>query len=397
MLTAETILQEAKALAPYMIELRRDIHAHPELGRQEFRTQALVLRELEAMGIEAAPIADTGVLGLIRGAKPGKTIGLRADMDALPIQEATGLPFASQNPGVMHACGHDAHTAALLGAAKLLTAHREELCGNVKLFFQPNEEGDGGAQRMVDAGCLENPTVDAVFGGHNTTGDKPGEYGLKYDKCYAASNTFTVTVKGKGCHGAYPGSGLDPIVVASHIVVALQTLVSRRIYATDSAVVTIGSFHAGTAGNIIPESVELRGTIRTLGPKMRADMCRWFTELVEGTARAMGAEAVVDLRESHPGVVNEEEFSALVYESMVKLVGRDNIRIGREPNMGTEDFGAFMKRDLSVPGCFCSFGFGDGEQECRFPAHSPHHRTNEEGLAYAAALFAQVSLDFLNK
>ena len=397
MLTAEMLLQEAKALSDYMIAIRRDIHAHPELGRQEKRTQALVLRELEQMGIECTPIADTGVLGLLRGGKEGKTIGLRADMDALPIQEDTGLPFASENAGVMHACGHDAHTASLLGAAKLMAAHREELQGNVKFFFQPNEEGDGGAQRMVDAGCLENPTVDAVFGGHSSTAKMPGEYGLKFDKCYAASNTFKVIVKGKGCHGAYPGSGLDPIVVASQIVVGLQTLTSRRIYATDSAIVTVGSFHAGTAGNIIPESVELKGTIRTLGPKMRADMCRWFTELVEGTAKAMGAEAIVELQESHPGVVNEEQFSNLVYESMIKLVGRENIRIAREPNMGTEDFGAFMKRDLSVPGCFCSFGFGDGGVDCKYPAHSPFHRINEDGLAYAAALFAQVCFDYLNK
>ena len=395
MLTPELILQEAKNLSDYMIAIRRDIHAHPELGREEYRTQALVIRELEAMGIEARPIADTGVLGLLRGAKPGKTIGLRADMDALPIQEDSGLPFASQNAGVMHACGHDAHTATLLGTAKLLAAHKDELSGNVKFFFQPNEEGDGGAQRMVDAGCLENPTVDAVFGGHNSTEKLPGQYGLKFDKCYAASNTFTVTVHGKGCHGAYPGSGLDPIVVASQIVVALQTLTSRRLYATDSAIVTVGSFHAGTAGNIIPETVELKGTIRTLGPEMRENMCRWFTELVEGTAKAMGARAEVDLRESHPGVVNEEAFSNLVYDSMIKLVGKENIRLARIPNMGTEDFGAFMKRDLSVPGCFCSFGFGG--ENCDKPAHSPFHRINEEGMAYAAALFAQVSVDFLRE
>ena len=331
MLTAEMILQEAKNLSEYMIALRRDIHTHPEMGRHETRTQALVIRELEAMGIECAPIADTGVLGLLRGAHPGKTIGLRADMDALPIQEDTGLEYASQNTGVMHACGHDAHTAALLGAAKLMAAHKDELHGNVKFFFQPNEEGDGGAQRMVDAGCLENPTVDAVFGGHNTTEKEPGVYGLKYDKCYAASNSFTVTVKGRGCHGAYPGSGLDPIVVASQIVVALQTLTSRRIYATDSAIVTVGSFHAGTAGNIIPETVELKGTIRTLGPEMRANMCKWFTELVEGVAKSMGAEAIVDLRESHPGVVNEEGMCDLVYESMTKLVGKENVRLAVSP------------------------------------------------------------------
>lgn len=394
MLTPEIILQEAKNLSDYMIAIRRDIHAHPELGRDEYRTQALVIRELEAMGIEARPIADTGVLGLLRGGKPGKTIGLRADMDALPIREETGLPFASQNEGVMHACGHDLHTASLLGAAKLLNTHRGELCGNVKFFFQPNEEGDGGAQRMVDQGCLENPTVDAVFCGHNSTGTRAGEYGLKYGDCYAASNGFIVTVKGKGCHGAYPASGIDPIVVASQIVTALQTLSSRRVYATDSVIVTVGSFHAGTAGNIIPAEAVLRGTIRSFGPEMRKKMCEMFRTLVEGVAESMGAQADVTIIESYPGVVNHEGFSGLVEKSMVKLVGRDKVELQRIPNMGTEDFGAFMK-NLTVPGCYCEFGFGDGGVECIHPAHGCFYRANEEGLAYAAALFAQVSADFL--
>ena len=394
MLTSEQILQEAKALQGYMTEIRRDIHAHPELGRQETRTQAIILKELREMGIECAPCADTGVLGIIRGAKPGKTIGLRADIDALPVKEETGLPFASQNEGVMHACGHDLHAASLLGAAKLLNAHKEELSGNVKLFFQPDEEGDGGAQRMVDEGCLENPTVDAVFCGHNSTGTKAGEYGLKYGDCYAASNGFVVTVKGKGCHGAYPASGIDPIVVASQIVTALQTLPARRVYATDKVVVTVGSFHSGTAGNIIPADAVLKGTIRSFGPEMRKKMCEMFRTLVEGVAASMGAEAEVTLIEGYPGVVNHDGFSALVEQSMVKLVGRDKVEIQQIPNMGTEDFGAFMK-DLIVPGCYCEFGFGDGQVECIHPAHGCFYRANEEGLPYAAALFAQVSVDFL--
>ena len=396
MLTPETILQVAKNLSDYMTGIRRDIHAHPELGRQETRTQALILKELEAMGIEARPCADTGVLGIIRGGKEGKTIGLRADIDALPVKEETGLPFASQNEGVMHACGHDLHAASLLGAAKLLNAHKEELCGNVKLFFQPDEEGDGGAQRMVNEGCLENPQVDAVFCGHNSTGTRAGEYGLKYGDCYAASNGFIVTVRGKGCHGAYPASGIDPIVVASQIVTALQTLSSRRVYATDSVIVTVGSFHAGTAGNIIPAEAVLKGTIRSFGPEMRKKMCDMFRTLVEGVAESMGGEADVTIIESYPGVVNHEGFSALVEQAMVKLVGRDKVEIQRIPNMGTEDFGAFMK-DLTIPGCYCEFGFGDGRVECIHPAHGCYYRANEEGLHYAAALFAQVSVDFLRE
>ena len=394
MLKPETILQEAKALTEYMTEIRRDIHAHPELGRQEKRTQAVILRELEAMGIEARPIAGTGVLGLIHGEKPGKAIGLRADIDALPVQEETGLPFASRNEGVMHACGHDLHTASLLGAARILHHHKADLCGTVKLFFQPDEVGDGGAQWMVDEGCMENPTVEAVFCGHNSTDKTAGEYGLKYGDCYAASNGFIVTVRGKGCHGAYPASGIDPIVVASQIVTALQTLSSRRVYATDSVIVTVGSFHAGTAGNIIPAEAVLKGTIRSFGPEMRKKMCDMFRTLVEGVAASMGAEADVTMIEGYPGVVNHDGFSALVEKSMVKLVGREKVEIQKIPNMGTEDFGAFMK-DLTVPGCYCEFGFGDGGVECVHPAHGCFYRANEEGLSYAAALFVQVAQDFL--
>ena len=382
MLTSEQILQEAKALQGYMTEVRRDIHAHPELGRQETRTQALILKELQEMGIECAPCADTGVVGRIRGGKEGKTIGLRADIDALPVKEETGLPFASQNEGVMHACGHDLHAASLLGAAKLLNAHKEERYG--------------GAQRMVDEGCLENPAVDAVFCGHNSTGTPAGQYGLKYGDCYAASNGFVIKVKGKGCHGAYPASGIDPIVVASQIVVALQTLSSRRVYATDSVIVTVGAFHAGTAGNIIPAEAVLKGTIRSFGPEMRKKMCDMFRTLVEGVAESMGAEADVTIIESYPGVVNHEGFSALVEQAMVKLVGRDKVEIQRIPNMGTEDFGAFMK-GLTIPGCYCEFGFGDGGVECIHPAHGCFYRANEEGLSYAAALFAQVAQDFLRE
>ena len=198
MLTPNEILAQAGDLQDYMTALRRDVHAHPELGGDEHRTQERILRELAEMGIEAHPCADTGVVGILSGGKPGKTIGLRADIDALPIQEETGLPFSSENAGCMHACGHDTHLAALLGAAKLLSAHRDELCGNVKFFFQPDEEGNGGAQRMVDAGCLENPHVDAVFGAHNGVDQAVGQYGLKYGRCYAASNPFVITIHGTG-------------------------------------------------------------------------------------------------------------------------------------------------------------------------------------------------------
>lgn len=393
---AKEILREAKALQDEMTALRRDIHAHPELGGRETRTQALILRELAAMGIEARPCAETGVLGLLRGGRAGKTIGLRADIDALPIQEETGLDFSSRNPGVMHACGHDTHTAALLGAARLLSAHRADLRGNVKFFFQPDEENNGGAQRMVDDGCLENPHVDAVFGGHSATSAPAGQYLLKYGQSYAASNPFRIVVHGKGCHGAFPASGIDAVAVACQIVCALQTLVSRRIPATDSAVVTVGAFHAGTAGNIIAETAELKGIIRTLGPEMRARMCALVEETAQGVAIAMGARAEVTIIESYPGVVNTDDMTALVENSMAALVGRENIVMEKVPGMGTEDFGAFFMGH-NIPGCYAHFGFGDGGRECGYPAHGPHFRVNEAGLAYAAALHAQVVFDYLEQ
>lgn len=392
-LDPETLLREAKALQEELVALRRDIHAHPELGSCEVRTTALIKKYLEELGIEVRPCTETGVLGILYGGKPGKTIGLRADIDALPIQEETGLPFASKNAGVMHACGHDLHTASLMGAAKILSAHRDALCGNVKFFFQPDEEGNGGAERMVRAGCLQGPDVDAVFGGHSSTGRIAGHYGLKYGKTYAASNPFTILIRGQGCHGAYPGSGIDSIAVACQVVAALQTLVSRRIFATDSAVVTVGSFHAGTAGNIVAGEAELKGIIRTLGPEMREKMCRMVKETAEGVAAAMGASAEVQIRTSYPGVVNEDGFTALVQQAMAELVGQEGVELETIPNMGTEDFGYFMD---GIPGCYCSFGFGDGRNECRFPAHGPYFRANEAGLAYAAALHANVAVRYLN-
>lgn len=356
-LDPQTLLQEAKGLQEELVAIRRDIHAHPELGSREVRTTARIQAYLEGLGVEVKPCVETGVLGVLYGGKPGRTIGLRADIDALPIQEETGLPFASQNAGVMHACGHDLHTASLMGAAKILAAHRDELCGNVKFFFQPDEEGNGGAERMVKAGCLQNPSVDAVFGGHSTTSKIAGHYGLTYGKSYAASNPFTIRVRGQGCHGAFPGSGIDSIAVACQVVTALQTLVSRRIFATDSAVVTVGSFHAGTAGNIIAGEAELKGIIRTLGPEMRQKMCRMVKETAEGVAAAMGASAEVNIRTSYPGVVNDDAFTALVQETMTELVGKDGVHLETIPSMGTEDFGYFMD---GIPGCYCDFGFGDG-------------------------------------
>ena len=279
-------MEQLREATEKAIALRRAIHRHPEMGNAEFETSALVERTLAGLGWEVTRPVGTAVLATLHGARPGKTIAFRADMDALRIREATGLPFQSEIDGVMHACGHDLHTAGLLGAAMLLTAHRDRLCGSVRVLFQPDEEGDGGALRMMDAGCLDG--VDAVFGAHVEPNLPAGTVGLKYGKMYAASDTFRVVVHGEGCHGASPHDGIDAIAIGAQIVTALQQVVSRRVSPTDAAVVTVGKFHGGTQMNAICDEAVLEGILRTLGPESRQKVKRLFTGTVEGIACAMG-------------------------------------------------------------------------------------------------------------
>ena len=386
-------LQEAREFAPWLNEIFFQLHRQPELGCQEFKTQALILRELEAMGIEAATIADTGVLGIIRGERPGKTVAFRADMDALPIQEETGLPYASQIPGVMHACGHDSHVTMLLGAAKLLNAHKDKLQGNVKLFFQPAEESSGGAQRMIAAGCMENPHVDGVFFGHSSS--KPmGTIEVRAGANSAASNTFTVTFRGKGSHGAAPHKGTDVIVAACQAVTALQTICSRRTNPTDAVVVTIGSFHAGTSSNILPESAVLTGIIRTLSPEVRARAKEDFRQILSGVAAAMNVEVEIDLQDGYAATINDEAMTQIVRASAAKVLGKENVLEKPLPTMGTEDFSYFCQ---AAPGCNYHIGTGNPEKGPIYPGHTPKFAVDPEALLYGTAIYAQIAEDFLNQ
>lgn len=387
-------LQEAQAFAPELKEILFQIHRNPELGRNEYKTQALVLAELEKLGIEAKPIADTGVLGIIRGGKPGKTIAFRGDMDALPIEETTDLPYKSQTPGVMHACGHDVHVTVLLGAAKLLAAHKEELHGNVKLFFQPDEEGWGGALRMIEEGCMENPHVDAVFYGHSTPIRPAGSVLIGSGPRSAASNPFTLTFRGKGTHGANPSGGTDAIVAACQAVTALQTICSRRTHPLDSIVVSVGSFHAGTAGNIIPETAVLQGMMRTLKPATRERAKEDFRQIVAGIATAMGVEVDIDLREGYAATINDDAMTELARKSAVKVMGSENVYESKQPSLGTEDVGYFLQK---APGCYYSLGVGNEEMGYTKPLHNPGFTADPEALAYGAALFAQIAEDFLSE
>ncbi len=390
----DVILTEARAAAEQAALLRRTIHAHPERGNCEIETAALAARTLERLGFEVSRPVGTAVVGLLRGGSPGKTVALRADMDALPVEEATGLPCASRVPGVMHACGHDMHTAGLLGAAMVLADHREALHGCVKLLFQPDEEGDGGARRMIDAGCMENPHVDAVFGAHVTPDLPAGSVGFRYGKAYAASDMFTVRVLGRGCHGASPHEGVDAVAAGAQMVCALQSIVSRRVAPTDAAVVTVGAFHGGDAGNVIAETAELKGILRTLGPESRANVRRWFREAVEGVCAATGARAEIELRESYPGVVNDDPSVDFARDVAARLLGRDRVSVIGAPTMGTEDFGEFLR---VAPGCFWHLGVRSDAPGSGEPLHSPRFTPDEAALLPLVALHSAIAMAYLSR
>lgn len=381
---------DLEAAAARAVELRRRIHRNPELGNEERATSALVADTLEALGWQVARPVGTAVMATLEGGHPGKTVAFRADMDALRIREATGLPFASTVPGVMHACGHDFHTAGLLGAAMLLTPRRASLRGRVRLLFQPDEEGTGGAARMIEAGCLDG--VDAVFGAHVDPDLPTGAVGVKYGKMYAASDTFKLTIRGAGCHGASPSDGIDAIAVGAQVVTALQQIVSRRIAPTDSAVVSIGKFHAGTQMNAIADEAVLEGILRTLGPESRAQVKRLFRETAEGICAAMGARAEVAIRESYPGIVNHDAMVDLVRDTAAGLLGPDKVALLRQPTMGTEDFGCFL---LKVPGAFYKLGVGNPDVGAVCPIHSPGFIADEAAMATLVALHAGIALRML--
>lgn len=384
--------EEALALAPEWQELFFTLHRCPELGRREYRTSALVRRRLEELGIPYAPAADTGAVAVITGGRPGKTIGFRADMDALPIAEETGLPYASQNPGVMHACGHDFHTAALLGAAQLLQNHRETLPGTVKLFFQPDEEGDGGAARMIAAGCMEHPHVDAMLCCHVESGIPAGTLCTRSGPVCAASNPFAVTLRGKGTHGAKPHLGTDVIAAGAQIVTALQTISSRRTAPTEPVVVTVGSFHSGEAGNVLPEEAKFTGILRTMGGAARERVKADFRAIVSGVASAMGVEAEIEIFESYPGCVNDRAVTALLMSSARKILGSQNVWEQDAPTLGTDDFGYFSD---AAPGCYYYVGVGNREKGWTYPNHNPHFAADPDALPLAAAVEAQAASDYL--
>ena len=382
--------QEALALMPALRDIFCTLHQYPELGRQEHRTAGVIRRRLGELGIEHTPLADTGTMAVIRGGRPGRTIAFRADIDALPITEETALAYASQNPGVMHACGHDFHTAALLGAAELLHRHREELRGNVKLLFQPDEERDGGGARMIAAGCMENPHVDAALCCHVESGLPTGTLSVRSGPICAASNPFTLTLRGRGSHGAKPHLGDDVIVAGAQIISALQTISSRRTSPTEPVVVTVGSFHSGTACNILAEQAEITGILRTMGDQARQRVKADFQSIAGGIAAAMGVTAEFEIVDGYPCCDNDQGITDLLRRAAGKILGAENVLELAEPSLGADDFGYFSSL---VPGCYFYIGVGSGDSA--YPNHNPRFTADPQALPLAAAVEAQAALDFL--
>jgi hippurate hydrolase len=393
MKTAE-ILAEAHDLLDATVALRRRIHRHPELGLMLPRTQAAVLEALDGLGLEIKRgQKTTSVVATLRGARPGRTILLRGDMDALPMPEDTGLPFASEVPGAMHACGHDAHTAMLAGAARLLARHRDEIAGTIVFMFQPGEEGYHGARVMIEEGLLDGPDApDGAFAIHITHRVPGGVVATRPGPMQASADTLQVTVRGKGGHASAPHDCLDPIPIACEIVQAFQTMVTRRVNAFDPAVVTVAKIEAGTTRNVIPETATLLGTIRTVSEATRERVLDGVRRVAEGIANAHGAEASVELTRGYPVTVNDERFAGFVIETARELVGDDRTRVMPTPVMGAEDFSYVLQR---VPGAMTNLGIRPDSGPV-YPTHSNRMLLNESALPTGVAMHAAVALRFLS-
>ncbi|MCW3481998.1 M20 family metallopeptidase [Neisseriaceae bacterium JH1-16] len=392
MMNSQHVLPGIRAIEDEMIALRQHIHAHPELSFEEFATAELVAAKLTEWGYEVHQgLGGTGVVGVLRAGNGGKTIGLRADMDALPIVEATGLPYASRHEGVMHACGHDGHTAMLLAAAKHLAASRA-FDGTLVLIFQPAEEGDGGAQRMMDDGLFERFPCDAIFAMHNMPGHPAGKFGFLSGPFMASTDTVTIHIDGCGGHGAMPHLTVDPVLVGSAIVMALQSIVSRNVAPLDTGVVTVGAFHAGLAPNVIPDHAELSLSVRALKPVVRDQLIERITAIAEAQATSFGACArvVVDQQQRFPPLVNEAASTALARQVALDWVGEDGLIADMAPLTGSEDFAVMLER---VPGCYLIIGNGEGKGGCS--VHNPGYDFNDDCLALGASYWVRLVESFL--
>tara|TARA_B100000586_G_scaffold221390_1_gene168463 strand:- start:1235 stop:2404 length:1170 start_codon:yes stop_codon:yes gene_type:complete len=381
-----TVIKEIKLLHDEMTEWRRDIHQHPELKFEENRTSDLVAAKLEEFGIEIhRGLAKTGVVGTIRNGD-GPSIGLRADMDALPLEEKNTFKHASSNPGKMHACGHDGHTAMLLGAAKHLAASKN-FRGTVNLIFQPAEEGGGGGELMIKEGLFEMFPVDSVYGLHNWPGMPAGTFGVGSGPIMAAADMFDLTINGRGGHAALPDQCIDPIVVASQVVSALQTITSRNTHPVDSVVISVTQIHAGDAYNVIPDSVRMHGTVRTFQTETRDKIPSSMLRVAEGVCAAYGTTCELNYMSGYPTTINSVPETEISAKAVVDLLGEDKIILNPTPSMGAEDFSYMLE---ARPGCYVWLGIGPGKGEAGCMLHSSRYDFNDDVLPTGASYWVKL-------
>ncbi|MEC7887437.1 MAG: M20 aminoacylase family protein [SAR324 cluster bacterium] len=380
------LIKEIKLLHDEMTEWRRDIHQHPELKFEENRTSDLVAAKLEEFGIEIhRGLAKTGVVGTIRNGD-GPSIGLRADMDALPLEEKNTFKHASSNPGKMHACGHDGHTAMLLGAAKHLACSKN-FKGTVNLIFQPGEEGGGGGELMIKEGLFEMFPVDSVYGLHNWPGMPAGTFGVGSGPIMAAADMFDLTINGRGGHAALPDQCIDPIVVASQVVSALQTITSRNTHPVDSVVITVTQIHAGDAYNVIPDSVQMHGTVRTFQTETREKIPSSMLRVAEGVCAAYGTTCELNYMSGYPATINSVPETEISAKAVVDLLGEDKIILNPTPSMGAEDFSYMLE---ARPGCYVWLGIGPGKGEAGCMLHSSRYDFNDDVLPTGASYWVKL-------
>lgn len=382
-------------LVPDMVALRRDLHEHPELAFEEVRTSGIVAQRLRSLGLEVQTgIAKTGVVGLLRGGASqagAKTIAIRADMDALPIHELNEIDYRSTVDGKMHACGHDGHTSIALAVADILSKRRAELTGNVKFIFQPAEELIGGAEPMVKEGVMEG--VDGVIGLHLISDYPLGRVGVRAGTIFASADKFTLSIKGRGGHAAMPHGAVDPIVISAYIITALQTLISRETSPFSPAVITIGTIQAGSAFNIIPETVEMQGTMRAFSQEDREKLLRRISEIANGIASAMGGSCDVRTFDGCPACLNDASMTELVHEAAVASVGEENVDSSEEVmTTGSDDMAYFLK---AVPGCYFIVGAHNEQKGANYPHHHPRFNIDEDAMPTSVEVLVRAAMDFL--
>ncbi|TCP31242.1 amidohydrolase/hippurate hydrolase [Scopulibacillus darangshiensis] len=385
--------KEKEALVKKVMAFRRHLHRHPELSFSEYKTSEYVAEILEDAGIEVERhVAGTGVVGLIKGHAPGKTIALRADMDALPIEEQTGLDFASANSGVMHACGHDFHMAILLGAALFLNENKEKIHGAVKLIFQPGEEKLTGAKKMIEAGVLENPAVDAIIALHCWPELPAGMIGVRKGPITAAADFIEIDIKGKAGHAAHPEQCVDPIVIAGHIVSILQTVISREVAPTDPAVLTIGQISGGTAPNVIPSEVKLTGMIRTVNPELQKKMPGMIKRIVTKAAESMNGAADVSYTSATPPLISDDNMVALIDDVVTNILGKDRLVYLENPSLGSEDFSFYAE---NKPGVLFRLGTHNETEASKFPLHNSRVIFEEKALMTGVSVISEAAVRYL--